>query len=85
MTNKLNPGVNTNCKKAQQEPAAAQQEEAQQQHKRAKKGRREVEGESEVRPVFIRGPRCKLVVRVSNLTLYTPNSRGGGKLHIVLE
>ena len=61
------------------------QEEAQQQHKRAKKGRREVEGESEVRPVFIRGPRCKLVVRVSNLTLYTPNSRGGGKLHIVLE
>ena len=29
-----------------------------------------------------RGPRCKLVVRVSNLTLYTPNSRGGGKPHM---
>ena len=29
-----------------------------------------------------RGPRCKLVVRVSNLTLYTPNSRGGGKPHL---
>ena len=36
----------------QEEQAAAQQEEAQQQHKRARKGRTEVEGESEVRPVF---------------------------------
>ena len=29
-------------------------------------------------------PRCKLVVRVSNLTLYTPNSRGGGKPHMTI-
>ena len=26
-----------------------------------------------------RGPRCELMVHVSNLPLYTPNSRGGGK------